>query len=220
MGAAAHADLRDTSGHQQQQRLWRSSSDAPDANLAEEGFHDGFHQRGSGGGGGGGGDVRHDALGGAMFGGGSSSVGGGRKPVRRPSHGTLLRRVQHTNGHKHGQVSSQSASHAGALHVYHKQLLLHVATTSNRVNYPLYICMQRGQRRCRVQSVLYRVAAEQPGHPVGCAQGDGVLAESQSPPCSVRAQGDSVLTEFWNLVLLTTLYAMQGVPLGLTMGSM
>ena len=38
--------------------------------------------------------------------------------------------------------------------------------------------------------------------------------------CSVCAQGDGVLSEFWNLVLLTTLYAMQGVPLGLTMGSM
>jgi hypothetical protein len=108
MGAAANAELRGDAGHhqqQQQQRLWRSSSDMPDANLAEEGFHDGFHQRGSGGGGGGGGaDVRHDVLGGAGFSGGSGA-GGSRKPVRRPSHGTLLRRVQHTNGHKHGQVS-------------------------------------------------------------------------------------------------------------------
>jgi hypothetical protein len=106
MGPAAHAELRDDAGHQQQQRLWRSSSDMPDANLAEEGFHDGFHQRNSGGGGGGA-DVRHDSLGGAGFGGGSG-VSGGRKPVRRPSHGTLLRRVQHTNGHKHGQVSLNS----------------------------------------------------------------------------------------------------------------
>lgn len=31
---------------------------------------------------------------------------------------------------------------------------------------------------------------------------------------------DGVLAELWSLVLLTTLYAMQGVPLGLTMGSM
>lgn len=33
-------------------------------------------------------------------------------------------------------------------------------------------------------------------------------------------QGDGELAEFWNLALLTALYAMQGVPLGLTMGSM
>ena len=51
-------------------------------------------------------------------------------------------------------------------------------------------------------------------------QGDGELSEFWNSPCGVCAQGDSVLTEFWNLVLLTTLYAMQGVPLGLTMGSM
>ncbi len=37
---------------------------------------------------------------------------------------------------------------------------------------------------------------------------------------SAPAQADGVLSEFWNLVLLTTLYAMQGVPLGLTMGAM
>lgn len=118
MGAAAHAQLRDDAGQQQQQRLWRSSSDMPDANLAEEGFHAGFHQRNSGGGGGGSADVRHDVLGGAGFSGGSGA-GGGRKPVRRPSHGTLLRRVQHTNGHKHGQVSSPPNSRAGALHMHH-----------------------------------------------------------------------------------------------------
>lgn len=29
-----------------------------------------------------------------------------------------------------------------------------------------------------------------------------------------------ILGELWSLVLLTTLYAMQGVPLGLTMGAM
>ncbi len=33
-------------------------------------------------------------------------------------------------------------------------------------------------------------------------------------------QGEGVLSEFWNLALLTTLYAMQGVPLGLTMGAL
>lgn len=39
--------------------------------------------------------------------------------------------------------------------------------------------------------------------------------------CVVQGvSGGSVLSEFWNLALLTTLYAMQGVPLGLTMGAM
>lgn len=101
MGVAANANPLDTAHHQQ--RLWRSS-DTPEANLAEEGFHNGFHQRS-----GGSGDDRHDALSGSAFAGGS---GGSRKPVRRPSHSTLLRRVQHTNGHKHGQVRQLSASTA------------------------------------------------------------------------------------------------------------
>jgi hypothetical protein len=54
-----------------------------------------------------------------------------------------------------------------------------------------------------VYSMRHYAVLRQPGHPVARC-----------------AQGDSVLSEFWNLVLLTTLYAMQGVPLGLTMGSM
>lgn len=33
-------------------------------------------------------------------------------------------------------------------------------------------------------------------------------------------QATGVLSEFWNLVLLVLLYGMQGVPLGLCLGSM
>ena len=35
-----------------------------------------------------------------------------------------------------------------------------------------------------------------------------------------RREADALRTEFWNLVLLVILYMIQGVPLGLTMGSM
>lgn len=63
----------------------RHNSDTPDANLAEEGFH----------------QPRPGSR-------GSSGGAGGKLPASRSSHGSLLRRVQHTNGHKHGQVRSSS----------------------------------------------------------------------------------------------------------------
>lgn len=85
MPRPANGETPDGSGLQRPRR----NSDTPDANLAEEGsLHDGFHDF----------HRRASATGG---------VGGGSKGglTRRPSHGSLLRRVQQPhNGYKHGQV--------------------------------------------------------------------------------------------------------------------
>lgn len=40
------------------------------------------------------------------------------------------------------------------------------------------------------------------------------------PSSEGTAAGNTVRAEMWNMVLLVVLYMIQGVPLGLTMGSM
>lgn len=84
------------------------------------------------------------------------------------------------------------------------------------------LCKSRNQTQ---SSNSHSKAGSQPlqGH----SEADFTAAEKVSPSDGLDASSkevcpneDGILAELWSLVLLTTLYAMQGVPLGLTMGAM